>query len=36
LTNDAAYDLATGVAAGDLDSVDEIAAILRQATRPAR
>jgi len=36
LTNDAAYELVTGVAAGDLDSVDEIAAILRQATRPAR
>ena len=29
LTNDAAYDLVMGVAAGDLDSVDEIAAVLR-------
>jgi len=36
LTNDAAYDLVMGVAAGDLDSVGEIAAVLRQATRPAR
>ena len=36
LTNDAAYDLVLGVAAGHLDSVDEIAAVLRQATRPAR
>jgi death on curing protein len=36
LTNDAAYDLVMGVAAGDLDSADEIAAVLRQATRPAR
>jgi death on curing protein len=36
LTNDAAYELVMGVAAGDLDSVDEIAAILRPATRPAR
>ena len=27
LTNDAAYDLVMGVAAGDLDSVDKIAAI---------
>jgi len=36
MTNDAAYDLVIGVAAGDLDSVDEIAAMLRGATRPAR
>jgi death on curing protein len=36
LTNDAAYDLVMVVAAGDLDSVDEIATVLRQATRPAR
>jgi death-on-curing protein len=36
ITNDAAYDLVIGVAAGDLDSVDEIAAMLRGATRPAR
>jgi death-on-curing protein len=35
LTNDAAYDLVMGVAAGDLDSVDEIAAVLRQSTGPA-
>jgi death-on-curing protein len=35
LTNDAAYDLVMGVAAGALDSVDEIAAVLRQATRAA-
>jgi death-on-curing protein len=34
LTNDAAYDLVIAVAAGDLDSVDEIAAMLRHATRP--
>src|ERR1700761_2486923 len=36
LTNDAAYDLVMAVAAGEVDSVDEIAAVLRQATRPAR
>jgi death-on-curing protein len=30
LTNDAAYDLVIGVAAGDIDSVDEIAAVLRK------
>ena len=36
LTNDAAYDHVIGVAAGEIDSVDEIAAVLRQATRPAR
>jgi death-on-curing protein len=36
LTNDAAYDLVMVVAAGELDSVEEIAAVLRQATRPAR
>ena len=36
LTNDAAYDLVMAVAAGQLDSVDEIAAVLRRATRPAR
>jgi len=35
MTNDAAYDLVIGVAAGDLDSVDEIAVMLRGATRPA-
>ena len=36
LTNDAAYDLVMAVAAGELDSADEIAAVLRQATRQAR
>ena len=36
LANDAAYNLVMSVAAGELDSVDEIAAVLRQATRPAR
>ena len=30
LTNDAAYDLVMGVTAGELDPVDEIAAVLRQ------
>jgi death-on-curing protein len=35
LTNDAAYDLVIAVAAGEVDSVDEIAAVLRQGTRPA-
>jgi death-on-curing protein len=33
LTNDAAYDLVSGVAAGQLDTVEAIAAVLR--TRPA-
>jgi hypothetical protein len=36
VTNDAAYDLVIAVAAGKLDSVDEIAAILLRAIRPAR
>jgi len=36
LTNDAAYNLVTAVAAGDLDSAEDIAGVLRQATRPAR
>jgi death on curing protein len=36
LTNDAAYDLVISVAAGELDSVEEIATILRTATRSAR
>ena len=36
LTNNAAYDLVMGVATGRLDSVDEIAAVLRRATRPTR
>ena len=34
LTNDAAYGLVINVAAGQLDAVDSIAAILRPATRP--
>jgi death on curing protein len=34
LTNDAAYDLVISVAAGQLDAVDEIAAIIRPATQP--
>jgi death on curing protein len=36
MTNDAAYDLVIDIAAGDLDSVDEIAVLLRGATRPTR
>jgi death-on-curing protein len=36
LTNDAAYDLVISVAAGHLDAVDAIAAILHTATRPRR
>ena len=36
LTNDAAYDLVISVAAGHLDTVDAIAAILQTATRPRR
>jgi death-on-curing protein len=36
LTNDAAYDLIMAVASGSLDTVDDIAAILRTATRPRR
>jgi death-on-curing protein len=36
LTNDAAYDLVTSVAAGHLDTVDAIAAILQTATRLRR
>jgi death on curing protein len=32
LTNDAAYDLVMAVAVGELDSVDEIASVLRPAT----
>lgn len=35
VTNDAAYELVMAVAAGELDSVEEIGAVLRQATRPA-
>ena len=34
LTNDEAYDLVMAVAAGQLDTVDDIAAVLRPATRP--
>lgn len=34
LTNNAAYDLIMQVAAGDLESVDEIAAILAKSTNP--
>lgn len=34
LSNDAAYDLIMQIAAGTLDSVDEIAAILRTAAQP--
>ena len=34
LTNDRAYDLVMQIAAGQLDSVDDIAAILRNATHP--
>ena len=36
LTNDEAYDLVISVAAGQLDDVDAIAAILRNATQPRR
>ena len=36
LTNDAAYDLVISVAAGHLDTVDTIAAILQTATQPRR
>jgi death-on-curing protein len=36
LTNDEAYDLVMSVAAGQLDEVDAIAAILRNATQPRR
>jgi death-on-curing protein len=34
LTNDEAYDLVVKVAAGDLDTVEDIAAILQYATEP--
>jgi death-on-curing protein len=34
LTNDAAYDLVMQVAAGQLDSVEDIAPILEKATEP--
>ena len=36
LTNDEAYDLVVSVAAGELDSVDDIAAVLQHATQPRR
>ena len=36
LTNDEAYDLVMAVAAGEVDTVDELAAVLRQKTRPSR
>jgi death on curing protein len=34
LTNDAAYDLVINVVTGQLDAVDDIAAILQAATQP--
>ena len=34
LTNDAAYDLVISVASGKLNTVEEITAVLRPATRP--
>ena len=34
LTNDAAYDLVINVASGQLDTADDIAAILQAATEP--
>jgi death on curing protein len=36
LTNEEAYDLVISVAAGQLDDVDAIAAILRNATQPRK
>ncbi len=36
LTNDQAYDLVISVAAGHLDNVDDIAAVLQHATQPRR
>ena len=36
LTNDEAYDLVMNVAAGQLDTVDGISAVLRSATRSRR
>jgi death-on-curing protein len=36
LTNDGAYDLVTKAATGELDTADEIAAILQSATEPRR
>jgi len=34
LTSDAAYELVMNVASGQLDTVDDIAAILQRATKP--
>ena len=36
MTNDQAYDLVISVASGQLDTVDAIAAVLRDVTRPRR
>jgi death on curing protein len=36
LTNDEAYDLVMSVAAGYLENVDAIAAVLQRATQPRR
>jgi death on curing protein len=36
LTNDEAYDLVMNIAAGELDQVEQIAAILQAATAPRR
>lgn len=36
LTNDAAYDLVIAVATGQLDTTDDIAAVLHTATEPRR
>lgn len=36
LTNDAAYELVMTIAAGEVDTVAEIAAMLRHATEPRR
>jgi death-on-curing protein len=36
LANDEAYNLVIGVAAGQLDNVDDIAAVLQHATQPRR
>jgi death on curing protein len=36
LTNDQAYDLVMSVAAGQLDNVDDIAAVLQHVTQPRR
>ena len=36
LTNDEAYDLVISVAAGQLDNVDDRAAVLQHGTQPRR